>query len=43
MTGYGEAEKACSLMDFKHLISSTGVVRVLETGNKHLQIESKDI
>lgn len=29
MTGYGDAEKACSLMDFRHSISSTGVVRVL--------------
>lgn len=31
MTGYGEAEKACFLMDFRHLISSTGVVRVLHS------------
>lgn len=29
MTGYGDAEKACSLMDSKHFIISTGVVRVL--------------
>jgi hypothetical protein len=29
MTGYGEDEKAYSFMDFKHLMSSTGVVRVL--------------
>lgn len=31
MTGYGEKEKACSFMDFKHLINSTGVVRVLHS------------
>lgn len=31
MTGYGDAEKACSLMALKHLISSTGVVKVLHS------------
>lgn len=37
MIGYGDAEKACSLMDFKHSISSTGVVSVL-----HLQMQALD-
>lgn len=31
MTGYGDAEKACSLMALKHLISPTGVVKVLHS------------
>lgn len=31
MTGYGDAEKAFSLMALKHLISSTGVVKVLHS------------
>ena len=29
MTGYGDAMKAFSLIDFKHLTNSTGVVKVL--------------
>lgn len=38
MTGYGDSEKACSLIDFKHFISSTGVVKVL-----HSQIHTLNI
>lgn len=31
MTGYRDAVKACSLTALKHLISSTGVVKVLHS------------
>lgn len=44
MTGYGDAEKACSLMALKHLISSTGVVKVLHSNaqlNQNWRMEKK--
>lgn len=44
MTGYGDAEKAFSLMALKHLISSTGVVKVLHSNaqlNQNWRMEKK--
>lgn len=44
MTGYGDAEKACSLMALKHLINSTGVVKVLHSNaqlNQNWRMEKK--
>lgn len=37
ITGYGEAVKACSLMDIRHLRSSTGVVNVLQCCQSYSQ------